>query len=230
MMAVFAGLAALVWQAGTGTDSTGRANDVPQPAFSLFIIAAVISFYFMLAPLLHWPPYRRAKYVGDTSARRSLIDIEGSVDNVSARRNIVDSGYRGPSLFRSAGDVKNSAFDDNVFRHFDLSLDQPPKSHEIIRVDSPDALRSELEELWHELNDTIVTLRSTAYPQYMRYQRDSVEDFCQRAWENGYWVPILRSLAHDPDNEGGLVGLRRKLSILHDKLSGSGTTPHALTP
>lgn len=58
LMTVFAGLAVLAWQAGNGTTASGTPNHVAQPASILFLIGALLSFYMMVAPLLHWAPYR----------------------------------------------------------------------------------------------------------------------------------------------------------------------------
>ena len=99
MTAIFAGLAALAWQAGTGVSEAGIANQVPQPAFAFFILGAVVSLYFMFAPLLHWPPYRQ-KRITEDQRMRALFE---------QNREALSQMTTGPVMFYASGNATVTA-------------------------------------------------------------------------------------------------------------------------
>lgn len=69
-MLAFIALATLAWQDGQSTSFVQ--HHIPEPAFGLFIAGAVIGLYFMIAPLAHWPPYRRAPVAPTPSQMQSV--------------------------------------------------------------------------------------------------------------------------------------------------------------
>lgn len=59
----FVVLALAAWNAGNG-----HSNEVPEPAFSLFVAGVVLFLWLTFAVLLRWPPFRRGDGPSDDSS------------------------------------------------------------------------------------------------------------------------------------------------------------------
>lgn len=96
LMLGFVALATLAWQVGNGIGSAGRPNDVPQPAFTLFVLGAAISLYAALAALLHLPPYQSERAVTPVTPQYLTGFFEGRLDTEGRRlaQPYIDSWMR----------------------------------------------------------------------------------------------------------------------------------------
>jgi hypothetical protein len=118
---LFGGLATLAWQAGNGATAGGRANQVAQPAFTLFVIGALIGFYFMLAPLLHWPPYREPS----STFGSTWIDVASELSDARHIRDVYENR-----------DVDHAAIDAWISRVYERLRTVDPAKAEAFRVDT----------------------------------------------------------------------------------------------
>ena len=56
LMMIAIGFVTLAWQSGQG-----QHHHIPEPAFVIWLLAVLTGLYLILAPLVHWPPFRSQK-------------------------------------------------------------------------------------------------------------------------------------------------------------------------